>query len=69
MSTSSDCSTTNCGCNPGLARRDFLKLAGIAAVGAALPNLSAIAGPFDAADFAYSLNGCAAVAPEGHLAG
>lgn len=55
MNTSNNCSDSVCGCDPGLARRDFLKLAGIVAAGAALPNLSAIAGPFDAADFAYSL--------------
>lgn len=52
---SDTCPTGACGCNPGLARRDFLRLAGIAAAGASLPNLSAIAGPFDAPDFAYSL--------------
>ena len=55
MHTSNTCSTGNCGCNPGLARRDFLKLTGLVAAGASLPNLSAIAGPFDAADFAYSI--------------
>jgi hypothetical protein len=57
MNPSNNCSTStsNCGCNPGFARRDFIKLAGIVAAGAVLPKFSAIAGPFDTADFACSL--------------
>jgi len=55
MKTSTPCPTSACGCNPGLARRDFLKLAGLVAAGVALPNVPAVAGPFAAEDFAYSL--------------
>jgi len=55
MKTSTPCPTSACACNPGLARRDFLKLAGLVAAGVALPNVPAVAGPFAAEDFAYSL--------------
>lgn len=55
MNTSNSCSATNCGCNSGLDRRDFIKLATLVAAGSSLPRLWAVAGPFDAGDFAYSL--------------
>jgi len=52
---SKPCDTSSCGCNAVLPRRDFLKLAGLLAAGAALPRRSAIAGPFAESDFGYSL--------------
>lgn len=55
MNTSTNCSAAGCGCNSDLPRRDFLKLAGIVAAGVGLPKFNAIAGPFEAGDFAYSL--------------
>lgn len=54
MNSSNTCPTGNCGCNPDIARPGFLKLAGIVVARSALPNLYAIAGPFDAVDFAHS---------------
>lgn len=55
MFLSNPCAASGCGCNPGLPRRDFLKLAGLVVAGAALPRWTAIAGPFEEAGFAYSL--------------
>lgn len=45
------CSSSSCGCGSNLARRDFLKLSGLAATGLALSRLPAMAGPFTRADF------------------
>ena len=45
------CSPSQCDCHPGIARRDFLQLAALAAVGTALPGMQTMAGPFDKADF------------------
>jgi uncharacterized protein (DUF608 family) len=57
MKPSTDCSTsaTPGGCHSGLARREFLKLGSFLAAGWSFPRLAAAAGPFDAADFGYSL--------------
>jgi uncharacterized protein (DUF608 family) len=52
------CHSSRCGCNPGgfqLKRRDFLKLAGTLAAGAAFSPFNAVAGPFEASDFDYTL--------------
>ncbi len=48
--SSETCCGSHCGCN--VARRDFLKLAGAAAVGALTPWRTAMAGPFSPEDFA-----------------
>ena len=63
MSPSPDSSNRNpscCGggsCHPAPqpARRDFLKLAGLTAAGLAFSRTPAVAGPFDASDFHFSL--------------
>ena len=55
---SSKCNSTGCDCHTAggdLDRRDFLKLAGVFAAGAALSQMPAIAGPFTASDFNYTL--------------
>ena len=48
MRTANDHSPIDCGCYPGRARRNYLKLPGLVAAGAALLHWSAIAGPLDA---------------------
>ncbi len=50
MTPPSNCAD-HCGCNTALARRGFLKLTGMVAAGAVVPNLRAFAGPFTAEDF------------------
>ena len=45
------CSTSQCDCNPAIARRDFLKLAALLAAGTTLPDMTAMAGPFRKEDF------------------
>jgi uncharacterized protein (DUF608 family) len=55
---SSNCNITGCGCRPAggdLDRRDFLKLAGVFAAGTALSQMPAVAGPFTASDFNFTL--------------
>jgi non-lysosomal glucosylceramidase len=52
VNSSNNRSSSACGCNSSLARRDFLKLAGLAAAGATLPRLSVNAEPIDAAALA-----------------
>ncbi len=47
----SACGCTSSDCHAEMARRDFLKLTGLAATGLALSNLPAMAGPFTRADF------------------
>ena len=54
----SNCNSAGCGCRPAggnLDRRDFLKLAGVFAAGAAFSQMPAIAGPFTESDFNYTL--------------
>lgn len=46
-----ECNSPRCGCRRGLARREFLKLTGLATTSAALANLPVAAGPFTRADF------------------
>jgi uncharacterized protein (DUF608 family) len=48
------CEGSSCGCGHqpvGIGRRDFLAIAGAAASGALLPDLPAVAGPFEGKDF------------------
>ena len=46
------CRSPQCGCDaPGLARREFLKLSGLAATAALAAPWEAMAGPFTRADF------------------
>ena len=45
------CSTSQCGCNRDIARRDFLQLAAFLAAGTTLPGMTAMAGPFKQEDF------------------
>ena len=56
MNPQSDCSNHDCGCNPSLARRDFLKLIGVSGAGALAGGGYFMSGESAvAADFAYSL--------------
>ena len=45
------CDARTCGCSAGMARRDFLRWTGFAALGATIAPWPALAGPFTAADF------------------
>ena len=46
-----ECESSACGCGGTLARREFLKLTGLAAAGALVPGLSVMAGPFESSEF------------------
>lgn len=51
MNSPNDCRSGHCGCGSGLARREFLKIAGVTAAGMAVSSWPVMAGPFTRKDF------------------
>lgn len=56
---------SGCGCNPApLPRRDFIRLAGLGALALATARTTAMAGPFEASDFAHLVPADKKLSPE-----